>query len=71
MVCHDAEHAFSNNDSLAHELGRVLWPDLAQEYIRHCLKPDQAHMADASQLRTLLDHFSAAEEFETAAIQLL
>lgn len=67
-----AEHAFGNNDSLVHELGNALWPDLAQEYITHCMKPDQAHMTDdASQLRSLLDHFSTAEEFENAAVQLL
>lgn len=49
----------------------MLWPDLAQEYITHCMKPDQARMTDASQLRSLLDHFSTAEEFENAAVQLL
>ncbi|KAL3153383.1 hypothetical protein ABBQ38_011722 [Trebouxia sp. C0009 RCD-2024] len=65
------EHAFGNNDSLVCQLGSVLWPDLAQEYITHCMKPSQALLADASQLRNMLDHFSTAEEFETAAVQLL
>lgn len=72
MCCSDAEHAFGNNDSLVHELGSVLWPDLAQDYVTHCMKPNQARMTDdASQLRSLLDHFSTADEFESAAMQLL
>lgn len=65
------QHAFGNNDSLVCQLGSMLWPDLAQEYITHCMKPSQALLADASQLRNMLDHFSTAEEFETAAVQLL
>ena len=72
MCCSDAEHGFGNNDSLVHELGSVLWPDLAQDYVTHCMKPNQARMTDdASKLRSLLDHFSIAEEFENAAVQLL
>lgn len=68
----DAEHAFGNNEDQVHELGTVLWPQLAQEYITHCMKPDQARMTDGtSQLRDLLGHFSTAEQFESAAVQLL
>ena len=54
-----------------HELGAVLWPDLAEQYIQHCMKPDQSQMTDASQLRRLLDHFKVAEDFEAAAVKLL
>ena len=66
-----AEHAFGNNEGLVQQLGSVLWPDLAQEYITHCMKPEQALLTDASQLRSLLDHFTTAKEFESAAVQLL
>ena len=67
-----AEHAFGNNGSLVQELGTELWPGLAQEYIMHCMKPVGAGMSDdASLLRSLLDHFRTAEEFESAAMQLL
>ena len=69
MVC--AEHAFGNNGGLVHELGSALWPQLAQAYIQNCMKPDQAQLADASQLRDLLKHFKTAENFESSAVKLL
>ncbi|DBA76382.1 TPA: hypothetical protein ACH3X1_010090 [Trebouxia sp. C0004] len=65
------QHAFSNNQEMVHELGSALWPKLAQEYVDCCMKPDQDQLTDAALLRNLLDHFKTAEQFETAAVQLL
>ena len=56
---------------MVHEFGSVLWPELAQQYVASCMKPDQAQMADAARLHDLLKHFSTAEDFETAAVKLL
>jgi len=66
-----AEHAFGNNEEMVYELGLALWPELAQEYVECCMKPDQDQFTDAALLRNLLDHFKTAEQFETAAVQLL
>jgi len=66
-----AEHAFGNNEEMVHELGSALWPKLAQAYVDCCMKPDQDQFTDAALLRNLLDHFKTAEQFETAAVQLL
>jgi len=62
-----AEHAFGNNEEMVRELGSALWPKLAQAYVDCCMKPDQDQFTDAA----LLHHFKTAEQFETAAVQLL
>ena len=54
-----------------HEFGSVLWPELAQEYVQCCMKPDQDQFKDNAQLHNSLDHFKTAEQFEEAAAQLL
>ncbi len=71
ICCAHAEHAFGNNEEIIHELGSVLWPQLAQGYVECCMKPDQDQFTDAALPRHPLDHFKTAEQFETAAVRLL